>query len=163
MRTLFIPLAKLLGIYEIFRALSYILFIISGAIRTEKFDNSLVISFSIHAILLILALILIFKAKKIADVLKIPQDTTDSLVFDFHSMLRAGLVLVGITMFVHAIPILFGSALVLIPVPAKEMGHVYARYYQQLYISILEVVFGGCLVLLSNRLTRFLNRYKVGT
>ena len=160
MRTLFIPLAKLLGIYEVFRALSYILVMVSRAIRSGKFIDSVVISCPIYAIGLILALILIFKAEKIADILKIPKDKTDSLVFDLHSILRGGLVLIGIAMFVHAIPILISSALVLIPVTVKEAGHVYARFYSQLYISTLEVVFGGCLVLLANRLARFFSKHE---
>ncbi|MHC4546438.1 MAG: hypothetical protein ACYSYL_18325 [Planctomycetota bacterium] len=131
MRTLFIPLAKLLGIYEVFRAFFYLQIIAPGAILKGKINDALAISFSIQVIFLILALILVFKAEKIADILKIPQDKTDSPVFDFHSMLRAGLVLLGIAIFVQAIPVLIGSALVLIPVPEKEMGHVYARFYQQ--------------------------------
>lgn len=159
MRTLFIPLAKLLGIFLIFRSLSYILFLISSAIRSQKFGDSVIISCSIQAISLLLALVLIFKAERIADILKIPQDKTDSLVFDFHSILRVGLVLIGVAMFIHALPALIGVAIVVIPM--KETGYPYSRIYHQFYTSILEVVFGGCLVLLANRLAQFLSKSKV--
>lgn len=156
MRTLFIPLAKLLGIYEIFRALSYILVMISRAISSGKFVDSVFLSY--YAICLILALVLIFKAEKIADILKIPQDKADSLVFNFHSILRVGLVLIGIVMFIHAIPSLIYLAIVVIPM--QETGYPYYQLYHQLYTSILEGVFGVCLVLLANRLAQFLSKHK---
>lgn len=161
MRTLFIPLAKLLGIYEIFRVLLYTLFIISRAIRSQKFVDTVVTSCPIYAISLVLALILIFKAEKIADILKIPQDKTDSLVFDFHSILRVGLVLIGVAMLMHAIPSLIGLAIVMIPV--QETGYPYYQLYHRLYTSILQVVFGSCLVLLANRLAQFLSKHKEQT
>ncbi len=162
MRTLFIPLAKLLGIFLIFQSLSYVLFIISSAIRSQKFVDAVVIYCPIYAISLVLALILIFKAERIADILKIPQDKTDSLVFDFHSILRVGLVLIGVAMLMHAIPSLIGLAIVMIP--AQETGYQYYQlYHQQLYTSILEGVFGGCLVLLANRLAQFLSKHKEQT
>ena len=161
MRTLFIPLAKLLGIYEIFRVLFYTLFIISRAIRSQKFVDTVVTSCPIYAISLVLALILIFKAEKIADILKIPQDKTDSLVFDFHSILRVGLVLIGVAMLMRATPSLIGLAIVMIPV--QETGYAYAQLHHRLYTSILEVVFGGCLVLLANRLAQFLSKHKEQT
>jgi hypothetical protein len=163
MRTLFIPLAKLLGIYEVFRAFFYLQIFAPGAIRRGEISKTLVASFAIQFVFLILALILIVKAEKIADILKIPRDKIDSLEFDFQSILRAGLVLLGIAMFVWAIPTLIGVALVLIPVPEEEMGLAYARYYQQLYTSILSIVFGGCLVLLSNRLTLFFSKHNLQT
>ena len=161
MRTLFIPLAKLLGIYEVFRALNILLAMIYRAIRSGKFIDSVVISCPIYVLYLILGLILIFKAERIADILKIPQDKTDSLVFNFHSILRVGLVLIGIAMLIHAIPSLIGVAVVVIPV--QETGYPYSHLYYRLYTSILEVVFGVCLVLLANRLAQFLSKHKERT
>lgn len=164
MRTLFIPLAKLLGIYEVFRALSYILIMISRAIRSGKFIDTVVISCPIYGICLILGLILIFKAERIADIVKIPQDKTDSLVFDFYSILQAGLVLIGVTMLIYAIPSLIQSIVGLVVVNSVERPELFLYqsrvYTAELSASIMQILFGGCLVLLANRLAQFLSKQK---
>ena len=167
MRTLFIPLAKLLGIYEVFRALSYILLMISRAIRRGKFIDSVVITCPIYGICLILGLILIFKAEKIADILKIPQDKTDSLVFNFYSILRVGLVLIGVTALIYAIPSLIQAIVGLVAVNSVERPELFLYqsrvYTAELSASILRIVLGGCLVLLANRLAQFLSKGKEQT
>ncbi|MHC4111096.1 MAG: hypothetical protein ACYSUY_08470 [Planctomycetota bacterium] len=167
MRTLFIPLAKLLGIYEVFRALNFLLVMIYRAISRGTFIDSVVISCPIYVFFLILGLILIFKAERIADILKIPQDKTDSLVFNFHSILRVGLVLIGITVLVYAIPSLIGSIVGLVVVVNAERLEIY-QYQRRLYTaelsaSILRIVFGGCLVFLANGLVRFFSKHEEQT
>lgn len=155
MRTLFIPLAKLLGIFLIFRALPGTLYIISDAIYRQKFAVSIILSCIIYGFSMLLALILIFKTDKIADIVKIPQEKIDSHVFDFHSILRVGLVLIGVAMLVYAVPSLIGWAVVVMADQARVIPP-----YRQLYTPILRIVFGSCLVLLANRLAQFLNKHK---
>lgn len=167
MRTLFIPLAKLLGIYEIFRGLSYILFIISRAVSRQSLGETVIISCAIHAISLLLAIVLILKAERIADILKIPQDKTDSLVFNADSVLRAGLLLIGIGTLIYAVPFLIRSIIGLAVVTGAERPEMFQfqrhLYMAELSASILRIVLGGCLVLLANRLAQFLSKSKEQT
>lgn len=156
MRTLFIPLAKLLGIYAVFQASSYILLTITQAISIGKFIDSGVISYLIYSLCLMLGLILIFKTERVADVLKMPQDKTDSLIFDFHSMLRVGLVLIGVNVLIYAIPTFLGSIV-------GPVFYTRRPYTVEVFPPLIRIVFGGCLVLLSNRLAGFLSKSKEQT
>lgn len=163
MRILFIPLAKLLGIYEVFRALNFLLAMTYRATSRGKFID-LLISGPIYVFFLILGLILIFKAERIADILKIPEDKTDSLVFNFQSILQVGLVLIGVTVLIYAIPSLIGFIVGLVTAVSVKQPEVYL-YQRRVYIaeisaSILRIVFGGCLVFLANGLARFFSKHE---
>jgi len=161
MRTLFIPFAKLLGVYAIFRPLFYIgylLYVVSfGTIsRQEAFHSMLILQCFIHAAGLLLALILIFKTEKIADILKIPHDSTDSVVIDSDSILRIGLVLIGVATIIYALPTLISSAVFIL-----QVEDTIPRVYQgRLWSSILQTVFGSFLMLQAHRVAQFLNKQK---
>ncbi len=167
MRTLFIPLAKLLGIYEVFRALNFLLVMVYRAISRGKFFDLALISCATYVLFLILGLILIFKTERIADILKIPEDKTDSLVFNFQSILRLGLILIGVTVLIYSIPSFIGSIVSLVAAGSAERPEMYLYqrgfYTAELSASILRIVFGGCLVFLSNGLVRFFSKHEEQT
>ncbi|MHC4641104.1 MAG: hypothetical protein ACYS32_05620 [Planctomycetota bacterium] len=164
MRTLFIPLAKLLGIYEIFRSLTYFLIGVFRSIRNERFIDIVIVDSPTLVIIWLLALILIFKAEKIADILRIPQDKTDSLVLDYRSILPVGLVLIGASMFIRTIPTLLPSLISLaIEITSSKPTMFNPPVYFQLSITILRIVLGGCLVLKADRLAQLLSKNKEQT
>lgn len=164
MRTLFIPLAKLLGIYEIFRSLTYFLVGFFRSIRSETFIDSAVAHSPTLVIVWLLALILIFKAEKIADILRIPRDKTDSLVLDYRSILPVGLVLIGASMFIRAVPTLLPSLVSLaVVITSSKPPPFNPPIYFQLSNTILRIVLGGCLVLKADRLARLLSKNKEQT
>ena len=114
MRTLFIPFAKLLGVYIILRSLFYIGYMLYfvffyATSEQQAYQSMLIFQCLMYAIGLLLALILIFKTEKIADILKIPHDNTDSVVIDSDSVLRIGIILIGVATIIYALPTLINS------------------------------------------------------
>lgn len=162
MRMLFIVLAKLLGIYEIFVSLVCIVIQISRAVRDHSFSGSLIASYSFYGLGVLLALILIFKAEKIADLVKVPPDTSGSFAFDAHSILRAGLLLIGVAMLMRAVPdmITLAGLTVAVEYASKETQSLImaGRYDPKLYSSALQALFAGTLLLFANRLAGLLCR-----
>lgn len=158
MRTLFIPLAKLFGLYAVFRPLFYIanlvyMFFIRSDIKQGSFRSVFIVS-CMHAAGLLLAFLLIFKTDKVADILKLPEDRTDSIVINSGSILRTGLILIGVAILVFYIPALISLIIFIIGEERKIAWAVQERVWR----CIVEIVFGCLLLFLATPLARFLNK-----
>jgi hypothetical protein len=162
MRTLFIPLAQLLGIFLVFRPLCYIAYILywllsRAAVGKEPvLESAFILALPMHIVGLLLGLLLIFKTEKIAAVLKIPCDTTSSIMIDSDSVLRVGLVLIGVYTVVQAAPTLIGAVVFILQQAGKTPG----IYQDKFWTSMLQTVLGISLVLQARRLAEFLNKPK---
>jgi hypothetical protein len=161
MRTLFIPLAKLLGIYEIFWALTGVLRVTYHAISGPNFSGAVFTACGIYSISVVPAVLLIWKAEAIADILRLPGDETERLSFDFDSVLRAGLLLIGVAVLISGLPVLV-MCLITLPamISADEPGmFVFRRSYTgQLYSSIVKIAIGFGLIFFHNQLAQLLGR-----
>ncbi len=165
MRTLFIPLAKLLGIYEIFWALTGVLRVVHQAISGSNFDidisGAVLRACGIYSISVVPAVLLIWKAEAIADILRLPGDEVKILSFDFDSVLRTGLLLIGVAVLISGLPVL---VMCLITLPAMissnepEMFVFRRSYTGQLYSSIVRIAIGFGLIFFHNQLAQLLGR-----
>ncbi|HUV67251.1 MAG TPA: hypothetical protein VMW24_25400 [Sedimentisphaerales bacterium] len=158
MRTLFTPLAKLLGIFLAFRPFCYIAYMLywrlsRAAVGQDPVQSAFMLSFPMHIVGLLLGLLLIFKTEKIAAILKIPCDTTNSIMIDSDSVLRVGLVLIGVYTVVQAAPTLIGAIVFILQQAGKTPG----IYQDKFWTSMLQTVLGICLVLQAHRLAEYLN------
>lgn len=161
MRTLFIPLAKLLGIFIVFRPFCYIVYMLywvlsRAAVGQEPVESAFILSFPMHVVALSLGLLLIFKTEKIAAVLKIPCDTANPIMIDSDSGLRVGLVLIGVYTVVQAVPTLIGALVFILQQSGKTPG----IYQDKFWTSMLQTVLGICLVFRAPRLAEFLCKPK---
>ncbi len=161
MRTLFIPLAKLLGIFLVFQPLCYIAYMLywvlsRAAVGQESVQSTLVLSFPMYIVGLVLGLILIFKTEKIAAFLKIPPDSAGSIVINSDSVLRVGLMLIGVYTVVQAVPTLIGALVFIL----QQTGKTPSVYQDKFWTSMLQTVLGISLVLQARRLAEFLNKPK---
>lgn len=162
MRTLFIPLAKLLGIFLVFRPLCYLAYMLyywvlsRAGVGQEPVQTAFMLSFHMHIVGLVLGLVLVFKTEKIATVFKIPPDTTDSIVINSDSVLRVGLVLIGVYIAIQAAPALVGAVVFIL----QQSGRTSGVYQDKFWTSMLQTVLGICLVFQARRLAEFLNTLK---
>lgn len=161
MRTLFNLLAKLLGIFLVFRPscyMAYMLFLLSlrADARHESAQWTFMLSFPMHLVGLLLGLILIFKTERIAAILKIPHDTANSIVIDCDSVLRVGLLLIGFYVVINAVPTLIGATIFIL----QQTGKTPSIYRDKFWTSLLQTVLGICLVLQAHRLAEFLDEPK---
>ena len=151
MRKLFIPFAKLLGIYLIYRSLNYLVTILyylfsnilteQDAVRTGFLYTSIA-----QILFLILALILLFKTEKIADILRLPNDDINLGGIDHYSILHAGLILIGVVMIIYAIPTFIGSLLTFVKYRDVTPTTLHYQELQRMVSSLLKAVLGFILV-----------------
>jgi hypothetical protein len=161
MRTLFVPLAKLLGIYQIFQSLSYTLFVLIRVISRQTVTPGMTVSALVQVISLLLALLLIVKTERIADLLGIPKDKAGAPGLDFDSVLRAGFLLMGAAMLIYAVPALVSAVIGLVLVAAAPDKPGMSQFQNRVYLTelcrpILEIVLGCLLVLKTNRVVSWM-------
>ena len=109
MRKLFIPLAKLLGIYLLYRPLTHLASILYFLFSDFSSGQQSIWSGILGAVIsqtliLLLALILLFKTEKIADVVRLPEDDINLASINRYSIFFTGLILIGVVIIICAIP-----------------------------------------------------------
>jgi len=160
MRKLFIPLAKLLGLFVIIRPASYLVFDIvylplSMFIGRQNAWPTILLSCAFYLVGLFLALILIFKTEKIADIVGLPDDNEELTGIDFSTILRIGMILIGLGTTIYTAPTFIGSIVSYFRYNAI-IGYNY-QVLEQIAASMLQTIFGIGLVLLSYPLAQFFN------
>ena len=163
MRKLFIPLAKLLGIFMIIRPLSHLInmsffAILSFFTEQESARSAFLYAFILNVVSLFLALVLLFKTETVADILRLPDDNTNLVGINRYTILRIGLILIGFWTITYAIPILISSA-----VAYFKFNYITPLRYnygeqEKILSSILRTILGICLVFLSKQIARFFEK-----
>ena len=169
MRKLFIPLAKLLGIFLIIRPASYLVFDIVYLPLLMFFpgrENSwptILLSCAFNFVGLLLALILIFKTEKIADIVGLSDDNDELIGIDFSTILRIGMILIGIGTIIFAAPTFIGSIVSYINLRYNVMLRYNHQVLEKIASSMLQAIFGIGLVFMSNQISQFFSRRVAAT
>jgi len=160
MRKLFIPLAKLLGIYLFYRPLTYMaylvyyLFLDFSSGQHSIWSGILYTVFS-QILTLLMALILLFKTERIADIIQLPDDDINLAGTDRYSILYTGLILIGIGTIIYAVPVLVGSAVTYLTYRDAAVMSLHYQELQKIVSSILKTVLGIILVFKSVQIAQY--------
>jgi len=157
MRKLFIPLAKLLGIYFLYRPLTYMTYIIYYLVSNTRdtFWLTLLYNSIIQILALLLALALLFKTEKIADLIRLPDDDINLSGIDSHSILRTGLILIGVGALIYAIPNFLSSAVTYFNYKNIAPDSFYYQEMDKIIFSIIQAILGVILIYQSSSIARF--------
>ncbi len=163
MRNLFIPLAKLLGIYLLYRPLTYLASIVyyffsSFSSEQQSILSGILYTFIFQILSLLLALILLFKTEKLADFLRLPDDDINLVGIDRYTILRTGLILIGIGTIIYAIPVIIGSAVTYFNYKDVAPMSLYYQELEKMVSSILQAILGIFLVFKSIPIARFFEK-----
>lgn len=164
MRKLFIPLAKLLGLFLIIRPASYLAYDIVYLPLLMFFPGrenawpTILLSCVFYLVGLFLALILIFKTEKIADIVGLPDDNDDLFGIDFSTILRIGMILIGLGTIIYVAPTFIGSIVGYFNLKYNTIIGYNYQVLEKIAASMLQTVFGIGLVLLSYPLAQFFNQ-----
>ncbi|MBN2181202.1 MAG: hypothetical protein JW715_04750 [Sedimentisphaerales bacterium] len=163
MRKLFIPLAKLLGIFMLIRPVSYLAYsfyiVFLSFFHEEEYVWSVfLVSSVLHTFSLFLALILIFKTEKVTDILRLPEDNTNLVGFDRYTILRIGLILIGFGTIIYAIPILIRSVIAHVMYRNITSSIIHYQELEEISSSMVRTLLGTCLVFLSKPIARFFDK-----
>ncbi len=161
MRKLFIPLAKLLGLFLIIRPASYLVFDIVYLPLLMFFPGRknawpmILLSCVFYFVGLFLALILIFKTEKIADIVGLPNYNDELIGIDFSTILRIGMILIGIGTIIYAAPTFIGSIVSCFNLRYNvTIGYNY-QVLEKIASSMLQAIFGIGLVFLSYPIAQY--------
>lgn len=163
MRKLFIPFAKLLGIYLFYRSLNYmvslIYFVFSGHPSTQQpiWLNFLYSSAS-QLLSLLLALLLLFKTERVADIIRLPDDDTNLVGTDRCSILRTGLILIGLVLVIYGITGFLAFIVVCFSYRDTATTMLYNQVLQRIVSSIFRTVPGLILVFKSVPIARYFDK-----
>ena len=164
MRKLFIPLAKLLGIFLIIRPVSYLVFdivylpLLIFFPGREKTWPTVLLSCAFYLVGLFMALILIFKTDRIADIVGLPNDNDDLFGIDFSAIIRIGMLLIGVGTIIYMAPTFIGSIVGYFSLRYNAIIGYNYQVLEKIASSMLQTIFGIGLVLLSYPLAQFFNQ-----
>jgi hypothetical protein len=164
MRKLFIPLAKLLGIFLIIRPASYLVFDIVYLPLLMFFPGrenawpTVLLSCAFYLVGLFMALILIFKTNKIADIVGLPNDNEELIGIDFHTILRIGMILIGVGTTIYVAPTFIGSIVGYFSLRYNAIIGYNYQVLEKIASSMLQAIFGIGLVFMSNQISQFFSQ-----
>ena len=161
MRKLFIPLAKLLGIYLLYHPVAYFIsmlyYFFSGALSEQNGVWAILLfNLAVQILILFFTLILLFKTERIADIVRLPDDDINLTSIDRYLILHTGLILIGVVIFIYGITVFLASALNCLRY--RDIAEtLYYQEQQRLLSSILRAILGIILIFKSRPIARFFN------
>ncbi len=160
MRKLFIPLAKLLGIYLFYRSLislaSLLYYLFSNFFsEQDTIRSNIIYTIIIQILSLLIAVILLFKTKRIADIIHLPDDDINLAGTDHYSILHTGLILIGVVIVIYGITIFLGSVVAFFYYRDTEAPRLFYQILQRMVTSILKAILGIILVFKSVQIAKY--------
>ena len=158
MRSLFLVVAKLVGILAVVQAIVYIPFIaaaMSPLTRMPDTERSFVLLGTILApiVSLAIAALLLFKTEKLADLLRVSKRNEDVPIGEPEQLLRVGLILIGVYLLISSTPQLVQSFI-------KTFMVGSSFFVGDLVSSILRVLLAMYVTLFSRRVIEVINKYQ---
>lgn len=163
MRKLFIPLAKLLGIYLLYRPLTYMASIVyylfsDFSSGVQSIWSGILYTVIFQILTLLLALILLFKTEKIAGIVRLPEDDLNLVSIDRYSIFHTGLILIGIGAIIYAIPAFLGSIVAYFKYKDIAPTSLHYQAIEKMISSTLRIVIGFILIFKSVSMARFFDK-----
>lgn len=163
MRKLFIPLAKILGIYLLYRPLTHLTSIVyflfsDFSPESQSIWSGILYTIISQVLIALLALILLFKTEYIADVVRLPDDDINLAALDRYSIFYTGLIIIGVVIIICAIPAFLGTFVAYLKYRDITPPSLYYQALEKMISSTLRMILGFILIFRSVSIARFFDK-----